>query len=481
MTRFIANSTALVSALVLIACGGSSGGGGISGIDGSGAPVAVSTTGTIDGFGSVIVNGVRYNSDKAQILINGEIATEDNLQTGYQVSMTGKIADNGTATADKIEFTPNIIGAISRKNKNSLVVMDQVIKINNDTIFDVAISPRSILGLDPGTVILVSGSLAADGSISATRVELAKNARQQLVGFVNELNSVNMTFVLNHQRVSYAGANLDLGSRNLRNGLLISARGTLGDNQLLQATQVKAIATEFSAGISSASVEGYVTRFVSTTDFDVAGIHVTTNAQTRYENGNAGNLAMELAVEVEGKVDGNGKLLANKIEFERKINNRIAGKVTGINTLSDTGIITGILEVEGSSIRTTVSTRYEDKGRSRVKRFNFSSLQIGDFVEVTGYSADAGFIATKIEREENQGTFNEREMTGVITGINGNVFKLFGREISTDGDTDFFDQDGNPLDAAAFFTVADGKRAKVFGTDFGDSFIAIRVELDGEK
>lgn len=479
MTRFISTCISLACAL-LIGCGGS-GGSGVSGIDGSGAPVATSTTGTIDGFGSVIVNGVRYNSDKAQILMNGEMAVEENLQVGYQVNLTGSITNSGTATADKIEFTPNLVGTITAKNNNTVVVMGNNIKINNNTLFDTAIIPHSIRGLAVGTRILVSGSLAADGSISATRIELAKNPQQQLLGFVRELNSMNMTFLINQQRISYAGANVNLGNQNLRNGLLVSVRGLLDSEQLLQATHIQRIATEFSNNIKSAAIEGHITRFDSATDFDVAGIAVTTNAQTRYGNGMITNLATGVKVEIEGRVNDSGKLLANEIEFEHKINNKIAGKITNI-TLGNNpgfGIVTGTLEVDGTNIHTNISTRYEDKGNSRIKRFNLSSLQIGDQVEVTGYSNDIGFIATKIEREEvDEVGLKERELEGIITSINSDSFTLFGRKIMTDAETEYRDSDGKLIDASTFFTIAFGKRVEVTGIAFGDEFMAISIQID---
>jgi hypothetical protein len=480
MIRFLTNLGTALCVILLASCGGS-GGSDVSGIDGSGAPVATSTHGTIDGFGSVIVNGVRYNSDKAQILINGEMAMEENLQVGYQVSLTGSIAKDGSATADKIEFTPNLVGTISAKTNNTLVVMGQSIKINNDTIFAADISPRGLQGLMPGARILVSGSLSADGSISATRIELANYSSQQLLGFVRDLNSMNMTFQLNQQQISYAGANLNLGNQNLRNGLLVSVRGMQDNNQLFQATQVNRIATEFSNNIKSASIEGYITRFGSIKDFEVSGINITTNAQTRYDNGDANSLLLGTKVEVEGKIDNSGKLLAEEIEFEHKINNKIAGKITNITLNNNSGfnIVTGTLEVDGTSIRTNISTRYEDKGNNRIKRFNLSSLQIGDSVEVTGYSSDAGFIATKIEREEsNDNEPTERELEGIITSISSDSFTLFGRKISTDENTQYRDAEEKPISAVNFFTIAFGKRVEVKGIALGNDFLATRVSID---
>lgn len=480
MTHFLTRLIASLCVLLLASCGGS-GGSDVSGIDGSGAPVATGTQGTIDGFGSVIVNGVRYNSDKAQILINGDMAMEENLQVGYQVRLIGSIAKDGSASADKIEFIPNLIGTITTKTSDALVVMNQEITISNDTIFDVKIVPRGLQGLAPGARILVSGSLASDGSISATRIELADNSSQQLQGFVRDVNTMNMTFQLNQQQISYAGANLNLGNQNLRNGLLVSVRGIQDTNQLFLATQVNRVATEFSTNIKSASIEGYITRFVSTMDFEVAGMQVTTNAHTRYGNGEAKNLAPGIKVEVDGKVTSDGKLLAEEVEFEHKVNNKIAGKITNITVNNSTGfgIVTGTLEVDGTSIRTTIATRYEDKGSSRVKRFNLSSLQVGDAVEVTGYSNESGFIATKIEREDNDDNEpEERELEGIITSISADSFTLFGRKIVTDENTEYRDAEGKSINPASFFAIAFGKRVEVKGVALGNEFLAIRISID---
>ena len=63
-------------------------------------------------------------------------------------------------------------------------------------------------------------------------------------------------------------------------------------------------------------IEGYVTRFRSIEDFHVAGQPVTTNAQTRFENGNAGDLAVGVRVEVEGFLNAESLLVAREVEFD---------------------------------------------------------------------------------------------------------------------------------------------------------------------
>ena len=57
-------------------------------IDGSGAPVPdVAVSGAITGFGSVIVNGVHYETDSAEVYINGELSSEEALSIGDFITL----------------------------------------------------------------------------------------------------------------------------------------------------------------------------------------------------------------------------------------------------------------------------------------------------------------------------------------------------------------------------------------------------------
>ncbi len=474
----------IISLTILFSGCGSSSDNQTAGIDGSGAPVASNTNGTIDGFGSVIVNGLRYNSDKAQILINGETAMEDNLRVGYQVHITGSIAIDGSATADKIEFTPTLVGTIEQidATNNRLLLLGQSVYITNNTIFDAAITPKQITGLAVGNKILVSGLLAADGSVSATRIDLVSANQIQLTGFIRELDESNSTFKLNQQVVGFASAQLiNVDNSRLQNGMLVTAAGTLDNNTQLQALRITKVNTRFSNSIKNVDVEGFITRFVSTTDFDVAGTNITTNAMTRYENDNTAGLKLGAKIEVKGTPDNTGKLVAEKIALEPRSNNKISGTVTKLLIANNSGIVTGDLELDGANIQTTINTRYEDKGPSHIKRFNLGTIQVGDYLDVTGYSSGAGFIATKIEREEADEENVEREFEGLVIGIGVNTFTLFGRTITTDENTEFRDEEGNTISAAIFFAQAMSKHVEVRGSRSNGIFLATRVEWEDDE
>lgn len=469
--------------LLLCACGG--GGNQTSGIDGSGAPIASDTptvsTGAINGFGSVIVNGVRYNSDKAKIMVNDEITNEDNLHTGYQVKITGKITSDGAAIADTIEFRPDLVGAIGQINLNSqqFTVLEQTVQVTSATLFDAAIQPNYLEGLKAGDLVLVSGNTDDQGVLTATRIELKNSLNHQVQGAIHNLNPASTSFTLGHLTVNYSAATLsNIEGNTLTNGLLVNATGSLDAQGVFQAKTLVAINKKFTKDIKSAGVEGFITRFASATDYDVAGTKCTTDSTTSYENGSANNLALGAAVEVKGSINSSGVLLATKVEFAQASNNEIAGEVTALSTPSSTSIITGNLEINGTSIKTNSQTAYEDEGNSQVKRFNFSSIQVGNFLKVSGYLSGGVLIATKIEREElNSETETELKFNGLVASIDAHSFVLLGRTVLTNNQTEFKNAKGENINETQFYLQAIGQQVKVKGILKNGVYLAKEVEI----
>lgn len=103
---------ALTLTTVLSACDG-------SGDIASTAEADISGTGTdgssgnIDAFGSIFVNGVRYDTSSASVYIDGVLATEDDLKLGQIVTVTtASSSDANNAVAESVRYTPLLEGAI---------------------------------------------------------------------------------------------------------------------------------------------------------------------------------------------------------------------------------------------------------------------------------------------------------------------------------------------------------------------------------
>jgi hypothetical protein len=257
----------------------------------------------------------------------------------------------------------------------------------------------------------------------------------------------------------------------------VSVRGIKETNGDITAQQIFNIKAEFNSNIKKAEIEGKITRVGSATDFDVNGISCTTNGQTSFQHGNSINLVVGILVEVKGTVTSTGSILANSIEFEIEDENYLEGQVSSV-TLAITGdIVTGSVMIDNILIKTTSSTRYEDKGEGSVRYFNLSSVLVGDYLEVTGYNQNNEFIATKIERrtvEHEEGM--EFEIEGKITIVSGNTITLLGRTITLSESTEFENGD-EELSLAEFLLLALNQQVEIRGTVTDNVYTATRVEI----
>ena len=118
--------------------------------------------GPISTFGSVVVNGVRYDTSSATFTINGAAGSESDLRVGQVVTVNGTIDDNDVdGSADDVNFDDNVKGPIQSIDiaGSQIVVLGQTVLISPETSFDDSISPASIEGLNVDDIVEVSGLL----------------------------------------------------------------------------------------------------------------------------------------------------------------------------------------------------------------------------------------------------------------------------------------------------------------------------------
>ena len=99
----------------------------------------VTATGVITGFGSVYINGVKFETDQAVVTANGETDTEDALEIGMVVTINGNIgADGDGAEASSIEYQASAEGPVTGINlaEKTITLLGQVYFIDDLTEFD---------------------------------------------------------------------------------------------------------------------------------------------------------------------------------------------------------------------------------------------------------------------------------------------------------------------------------------------------------
>lgn len=306
-------------ALIIISCGG---GGGGSSIDGTGGPPQSRDNsvfiGTVSNENDTLtVNGVEFNSNEAEIVIDGEVVGNGDtslLSTGQIVVISGILNDNNaTATASSIRYNSNIRGPISSINSTdgTLAVLGQTIIINDDIRYGGLATSQDDLQVDD--VIQVSGFARANNDLAATRIDKLNSTNFEVTGNISGLNTANNTFNINELVIDYGRIGLPLGSEN---GSLVEVQGSeFNNDDHLIATAINATTAPFSDDIDIIQLEGLITDFTDEFNFSISDLDIETNRQTVYVGGTAAELTLNSNIEVEGTLTDNGIVMAERIIF----------------------------------------------------------------------------------------------------------------------------------------------------------------------
>jgi hypothetical protein len=462
-----------VAALVAFTgCGGGGSDMRTAGIEGTGF-----ASGTITGFGSVIVNGITFNTNAATFVIDGSPGTQADLRVGDVVAIVGPInTGNGTGTANSVTFDDNVEGPVESIDVagGMLVVLGQPVRVDGGTAFDDGVANCRLDALSVGQVVEVSGFREAGAVVRATRIECkAAGGELEVTGVIQALDTNQRRFRIAALTVDYSQAQLqNFPGGQPADGQTVEAKGMSVNAGVLAATRVeyKDVAIPGNDG-ERVEVEGLVTRFASATDFDVAGVRVMTTGSTQFQNCTLPfNPPLNTKVEVEGARSG-GAVSATKVECRVGTNLRVSALVTAVNVGAST------VDVLGITVNVSAATRMEDKSDADVSPFRLSDLRVGDFVEVRGGAGAAAnsIAAALLERDDPE---TRVELRGVAEGVSQPNFSILGVAVQTGGGTQFRDTSDATISAATFFSQAPGRLVAVSGTTLNGAIVAGEAELE---
>ena len=318
--RLVLGFAAAVSILAA-ACGG--GGGGSA----AGSSAGTFATGPIQGFGSIIVNGVHYEHERAESISGDDdsAARPEDLKLGMVVEITaGRVDDNGRSVPSRINFQTALVGPIDAGSidttARTLTVLGQKVIVTDLTFFDTRIT-GGFSGLSAGQVVGVHGLFdKTTGENTATRIELKDNPQlYRLRAVVSEASAPGVTpktFKLGGQLIDYTDVPADKVRAAVVNGEVLRAR--------LQTTKNAAgawVATRIDRSGSrghdhdnhDAEVEGMVDGYESSAKFFVNGLEV--NASNARFRPSADAVKNGVRVEAEGTIE-NGVLIASKVQVK---------------------------------------------------------------------------------------------------------------------------------------------------------------------
>ena len=425
----------------------------MAGIDGGGSPSAsASAFGTITGFGSVSVNGIRFETANATITIDGRPGVQSDLSVGDVVLVKGRLDDSEiNGTADSVSFDDNVEGPISSLNPlaDTFVVLSQLVRVTAGTSFDASIQPGSLNGLSPGDIVEVTGLVNSTGVIEATRIERKPAGGQlEVTGLVSTPSSGTSQFNINSLVVDFSSAMLlSFSSGSISEGDLVEVKADgLGGAGELIATQVELKSGQLDGDQNDRlELEGFITRFLSATDFDVAGFPVITDEQTVFEGGAATALNLNIIVEVEGTLNASGTLLASLVGIHRPRDVRATAVVDSVSAGGNSFVMLGI------PVNVDRLTRIEDKSTRDIEPFGLGQLAAGDYVTVRGTEFPAGsgqILAARLEREDID---TATLLQGFVTDFTEPTVTILGVRIETGSETLFQDQNDSQVPSTEFF------------------------------
>ncbi len=194
-------------ALLVAACGGGGGGddssGGTAAPPSNQPPVTGSTktlfaTGAISGFGSVIVNGVRYDTTGTEVRVEDRPGSLSELRVGQVIRLEAEVDDRGQARARRIDEDHLLSGTVQSvvALAGTVTLAGQVVWVDDDTSFDDSIVGGSLSGMAVGDRIEVHGFAGSNGQARATRLERADSTETEVevTGLVASLDTTARRF-----------------------------------------------------------------------------------------------------------------------------------------------------------------------------------------------------------------------------------------------------------------------------------------------
>jgi Domain of unknown function (DUF5666) len=332
---WVAAIASIVVALALSSCGGGGVGSGGTGSPQTSLGGGSYGSGTVTGFGSLIVDGVAYADAQVPVTIES--------QPGVQATATAKLGQfaelefaeptSGTEVLRAIRIEAAAVGRIDTLDTAGrvLTVLGQTILENSSADAGPVTFYFGVAGLHAlrvGDAVEVHGvprwNAAADRyEVLATRIEKlpADPPVQRLAGVVqNESASGTLrTFRLGGMQITYSASSTLPAGSTLRNGDHVLVWSDRPSSATLAASAVRVVARSLAAAGKDARLGGTVSRLDEVSQrFDLTGVVVRYGNAMITTDGKRSTLANGAYVVVEGTLAADGALDAKHVKIRKR-------------------------------------------------------------------------------------------------------------------------------------------------------------------
>lgn len=457
-------AAALAVAGFQLSCGG--GGGGAP------PPTPAVSSGMISGTGSIIVNGVEYDTSVASVYLDDVLQPDDGgLKIGMMVKVKGSLTGPTTGSATEVRMTSEVRGTASgaAAGNAGFTVLSQAVTVTPSTLFDNTVATLADLTPLNGQVVEVNGVFEAPGAIRATRIEVKPaGLASELKGVVGSLSSVSPpgTFTVGGQAVNFDNATIfDISAgAAFDNGAFVEVKGVESEG-VLQAARIEIEDLGTEAEGRHVEVKGIVLALDNTgSTFELAG--PAGSISVSFAGLTVPGLAIGQLVEAEGPVT-TGVLSAVRVQLENELEilNQVK-MVVLVDNVTVTGPNAGTLSVvDLFTVNVTTATTLVGVADMNALAAQVLAAQAANTdvkVEIVGTRAGALRVdAAQVKVVAlGEAEFVEAPVDTHDTGLAPVNVVVLGLTLDTTAVTKFRNAAGNPITRAAFFgQLVDGKTA----------------------
>lgn len=359
------------------------------------------SSGRITGFGSIYVNGVHYDVSQAAFYRDGEqVSGQGAFSVGEFVTVAGEVQGDGAdGKASQVTFDSLLVGEVTTPSTDgqSLGVMEQTVQTDDLTVLH---GFEQLTALQTGAVVEISGVRGADGVITASSITLLPGRQPQdgaglkLEGRVSVFLPEQHSFQLGNLIVDYTPAQLEgfLPGQTLAEGqfVQVETRQPLQGLTLVASRVVLKKQPDYPQD-TRLHMEGVVTALATANRFTLNDQVVVVSAATRFDDLTVSDLALNMALEVEGAINQAGELLASRVAAQHVRDGRtlmLEGNVLLLQPDQKTFTLPGgVLQVDNASM--LLLGRDADQ---RQTSGSFASIKVGDFVRVEAVPQSDGSL-----------------------------------------------------------------------------------------
>jgi Domain of unknown function (DUF5666) len=374
--RLIPSCVSVVFTLGLLsACGG--GGDGVgsggTGIIGSSSGIQ---TGNVSGFGSVIIEGNKYDDSLAVVTSDIEPGNTSNATlTSIRLGMQVKASFDSSERVTAVTLLPTILGKVAAVNLSSngdtVVVAGQTVRLQGSTtslsaptIFEGLTSAKD---LATGDKLEVHGYFDSDGTVIATRVELLDdtNTVTRLSGIVSGLTATatatatNQTFKVGALQISLASTAKVLPANSVvKNGDRVTVWSnvdvftTVAAGTSTQSLVAKVVRIEATNSIAGNTQPWRIAGPISSIDLSSKTLKIddlsVSFANATLKNTLLADLQKGVVVRIKGS--GNNALEIELLKAPEKVKIELAGLITDFNSVASFKVRNSLINASAATI-----------------------------------------------------------------------------------------------------------------------------------